>query len=148
MPILTSKDRARFWSKVQRGDGCWQWTDAPSAAGYGYFGYGGRNGTKVPAHRIAYELAVGPIPLGKQIDHLCRNRRCVNPAHLEAVTQRQNLLRGLGSSALNARKTRCKRGHPFDDENTYMDRAGRRQCRACRRLHAQRRRGKDVTGCP
>lgn len=88
------------------------------------------------AHRLVWELLVGPIPQGKQIDHLCRNHACVNPEHLDIVTQRTNLLRGFGAAGLNARKTECKNGHPFTPENTYLYPAGRgrgtwRNCRTC-----------------
>jgi hypothetical protein len=91
---------------------------------------------------VAYELAIGPIPEGLTIDHLCRNRGCVNPAHLEAVTNRTNLLRGDGIAALNARKTHCKRGHEFTPENTYVWREGTRACRACHTAQEQARRQK------
>lgn len=84
------------------------------------------------AHRLAYEWAVGPIPPGAQIDHLCREPRCINPDHLEAVTQRENIVRGESPSAVNARKTHCLHGHEFTPENTYRrPDDGNRQCRAC-----------------
>ena len=102
----------RFWSKVDKDGpgGCWLWTASQNGYGYGKF--------KAPhafvaSHRYAYELLVGPIPDGLQIDHLCRNRACVNPAHLEPVTQRVNLMRGNTLASINARKTHCIRGHEF-----------------------------------
>jgi hypothetical protein len=133
---------ARFWSRVDtRQDGCWMWTGAHSAAGYGYFRLHGR---MLRAHRVSYELAVGPIPDGLTLDHLCRNPSCVNPAHLEPVTMRENTMRGTGPSAKNAIKTHCYRGHPFDEANTFHTPKGERTCRTCRRatdraLKARRR---------
>jgi hypothetical protein len=98
----------RFWSKVDKSGECWLWTASKKYKDYGQFWYKGRNDF---AHRVAYELCKGAIPDGLQIDHLCRNPSCVNPDHLEAVTQRENILRGEGLSAQRARQTHCKRGH-------------------------------------
>lgn len=123
--------RDRFARYVQRGDECWEWTGARNAYGYGVFKLDGR---VVMAHRFSYEAEVGLIPDGLQLDHLCRVRHCVNPAHLEPVTSRENLLRGSTITAANAAKTHCKRGHEFTPENTYVDKKGRRDCRACRRV--------------
>lgn len=83
------------------------------------------------AHRFAYELIVGPIKPGLQIDHLCRVRRCCNPEHLEPVTRKVNILRGESPTAKNARKTVCPRGHKYDEENTYLSKEGKRQCKIC-----------------
>lgn len=119
----------RFWSKVDRSaaGGCWVWT-AATACGYGRFAVS--HGQLVQAHRFAYELLVGPIPEGLELDHLCRNRACVNPAHLEPVTTRVNLLRGVGASAQNVLKDRCPNGHSYS--SIRKDR-GDRECVECRR---------------
>lgn len=109
---------------------CQIWDGARSGRRYGGLG---RGAERRLAHRVAYEQAHGPIPAGLEIDHLCRNPLCVNPDHLEAVTHRENVLRGVGPTALNARKTHCKRGHEFSPENTYRDPAGGRRCRQCAR---------------
>jgi hypothetical protein len=99
----------RFESKITRQDsGCWEWTACKIKTGYGRVQM--KEGPKL-AHRIIYELLVGPIPEGLTLDHLCRNRSCVNPSHLEPVTMRENCLRGTGPTAINARKTHCIRGH-------------------------------------
>lgn len=121
-----------FWAKVQKTDGCWLWTAHVDQSGYGKFG-NGKHGTTC-AHRIAYELCVGPIPAGLELDHLCRVRHCVNPRHLEAVTHSENVLRGLSPAITAARqraKTHCPKKHPYDEANT-IHRGGARFCRACR----------------
>lgn len=120
---------ARFWEKVDRSAECWTWKDVPTRAGYGLISV---NDRRLYAHRFAYELFHGLIPDGLVIDHLCRNTRCVNPDHLEAVTQRENCLRGVSVSAINAAKTHCIHGHSFDDDNTYMPPgSNQRMCRTC-----------------
>lgn len=124
----------RFWSKVLKrdGSGCWIWLGAMHRLGYGMF----RVGTKTKlAHRVAYEMEVGPVPSGLQLDHLCRNRKCVKPTHLEAVTSRENLMRGQTLARKNASKTACKNGHPFDTLNTIArgESAQWRRCRICQR---------------
>lgn len=129
----------RFWAKVKKTDECWLWTAAKIPAGYGRFGLAGKT---VYAHRVAYELLVGPIPEGLVIDHLCNVTSCVNPDHLRAVTSKENVARS-GVYERNATATHCKRGHEFTPENTLV-RPTQRQCRecwraACRRANAKRK---------
>lgn len=120
---------------VEKRDGHWYWTAyCDKNTGYGSFGIGGKTRS---AHVVSYELFVGPVPKGLQIDHLCRIRACVNPACLEPVTQRENILRGMGPSAQNAVKTHCKRGHAFTPENTDIVPRGR-ECKQCHREYEQR----------
>ena len=142
---LTEADR--FWPKVEFTDTCWLWTGAISGLVYGCFSIndGSAHWRNIQAHRWAYEFCVRPIPDGLVIDHLCRVTLCVRPDHLEAVTERVNILRGVGMAAQCARKTHCNNGHPFDEENTYIYPAPRssRECRACGRLsHAKAKRRK------
>ena len=129
----------RFFQKVGEEDenGCWPWL-AAKKWGYGCFALEGGK-VQVRAHRYAYEVLVGPIPEGLTIDHLCRNRGCVNPSHMEPVTMGVNVLRGDGPSARNARVTHCPRGHPYDEENTYRRSDGGRDCRTCLRARDMRR---------
>jgi hypothetical protein len=117
-------------AKVVAGENhCWIWVGCRHEKGYGLVGIGGRD---MRAHRVSYEHFIGPIPDGLQIDHLCCNPPCVNPAHLEAVTSRENTLRGNGPTAQNARKTHCKYGHPLSGQNLGRDRDWRR-CLTCQR---------------
>lgn len=126
--------RQRFMARVEHPHWqlCWRWLGSRSADGYGRFSLTARK--RVYAHRWLYELVRGPLPPGLQLDHLCHNRSCVNPAHLEPVTARENTLRGRGVAALHARKTRCARGHAFTPTNTIRYGPGRRwrDCRQCR----------------
>lgn len=116
--------------------GCWLWI-ASVSSGYGYFQYAGK---REPAHRVSYKLFRGSIPKGLQIDHLCRVRRCVNPEHLEAVTVRENVLRGNGPTARHARKTHCPRGHEFTPENTYIWSIHKnRACKTCVRSYQNKK---------
>jgi len=134
----------RFWTKVKKTDSCWLWT-AKLSRGYGRFWFEGRT---LQAHRISYELIVGPIAAGLELDHTCHNadksclggktcqhRRCVNPAHLEPVTHRENNKRGKTGQKTGAQhrsKTHCPQGHVYDKKNTYVTPNGRRNCRECR----------------
>ena len=120
----------RFWAKADRSGGdnsCWPWQAFRNEDGYGTFTR--HHARPMKAHRLAYEIAVGPIPDGLQIDHLCRNKACINPAHLEPVTQVENMRR--------RRWSHCKWGHPFDEVNTYTSPAGGRGCRICRHERAE-----------
>lgn len=120
---------ARFKSKLRTNKkGCWIWT-GPKNQGYGYIKIDGRFSL---THRVLYEYFYGKIQKGLVIDHLCRNRACANLDHLEIVTDRENILRGEGMGAKNARKTHCKYGHIFSKENTYtMPGTKFRYCRKC-----------------
>lgn len=128
---------ARFWLKVVIGEwGCWEWT-ASKRGDYGQFGL--REGVIVPAHRYAYEYLVSPIPDGLVIDHLCRNTVCVNPEHLEPVTNVENIMRGESRPARNARKMQCVHGHRLSGVNLYVaPGSGKRQCRICRKAQARK----------
>lgn len=116
---------------------CWVWRGGGKRNGYGVIGLGSRSdGSKRTelVHRVAYEAWVGELVEGLTIDHLCRNRRCVCPEHLEQVSNRENILRGVGWAAVNARVERCPDGHEYTPENTYTSRRGMRSCRACHRV--------------
>ena len=123
----------RFWEKVKvRDSTCWEWT-AAKYIGYGRFWNQGR---MVLAHRFSYQLFGGVIPEWLEIDHLCRNRKCVNPSHLEVVTRRENVKRGLSPEVQRQRqlsKTHCPQGHPYDEVNTYIRPDNGRDCRTCNR---------------
>lgn len=117
--------------------GCWEWRASLNNNGYAVLFH---HGKMTFAHRISYEAFVGPIPAGLVIDHLCRNRCCVNPDHLEAVTRSVNVSRGLIPSMNRQRaerRTHCPNGHPFDVVNTYLGSRDERQCRICRIAHAR-----------
>lgn len=134
-PLLFKRIRedhvSRFWSKVNKkgDDDCWDWIGCLSNFGYGHFSV---MSDYIPAHRYSYELIVGIIPENLVIDHLCRNRKCVNPKHLEPVTDQVNILRGVGRAAIHAKKTHCIHGHPFDEINTRFRIKGDRNWRVCR----------------
>lgn len=132
----------KFWAKVERTSTCWWWRGTLYPNGYGAARHEGR---VVMAHRRAYELLVGSIPDRRDIDHLCRNTACVNPDHLEPVTHQTNVLRGMSPSALACRSNACQAGHQFTEANTYVDPAGKRNCRTCKnaRWRARYRRERE-----
>lgn len=134
-PIARAIPKMGWGPKGFDGRRCLLWTAGRDADGYGKFKVDGRT---VRAHRWLYEHWIGPIPDGLELDHLCRTPACVNPAHLEPVDARTNTLRGNNPAALNARKTHCKRGHEFDDKNTYAPPSGGRICRRCAADHHAR----------
>lgn len=122
----------RFWEKVEKTDNCWNWTGAHTGAGYGNFYIGDK--VLMGAHKFSYELVNGKVPEPLVLDHLCRNRGCVNPAHLEVVTERENFYRGTGWSGRNIRKRVCSRGHELTQNNLINRqgaRKGRRDCKKC-----------------
>lgn len=110
-------------------DGCWDWPGTRTAGGYGQMRGGSK--VKIYVHRASYEAFVGPIPDGLHIDHLCRNRACFNPAHLEPVTNAVNCARGMSPGAVVARTNICARGHELTEDNVIRRSDGARQCRPC-----------------
>lgn len=135
-PLINS----RFWSKVDASGDCWIWTGSINPVnGYSHTYWGGHTNS---GHRAAYEMLVGPIPEGLQLDHLCRVRACVNPDHLEPVTARENVRRS--PSALIARfgtRTHCSAGHEYTEANTLIRHQAKgvfRQCRECSRTYSKR----------
>lgn len=132
---MTPVGESRFWSKVSKGDGCWEWTGYRLKNGYGQFRPG--PGQRTKAHRYSYELAYGPISDGMFICHHCDNPPCVRPDHLFVGTPADNSHdrdikgRGIRGRKLSPRLV-CAKGHPLDEQNTYVDPRGRRTCRTCR----------------
>lgn len=131
--------RVRFWDKIHFPfpSECWEWKAQIQPNGYGRFNI---HRIALYAHRVAYELAIGSIPDGLVLDHICRNRKCVRPSHLEPVTPKENLLRGERPFIIpyNSKKTHCKRGHVFNEKNTYYYANGSRICRVCGKLRARK----------
>jgi hypothetical protein len=139
---------AKFWSRAvfdDQGYGtpCLTWVARRTRAGYGSFVVKRRSRY---AHRLSYTAVKGPIPVGLVIDHLCRNRACINPDHLEPVTNRENILRGNTIMAANAAKTHCPEGHEYTPENTRLrtgaGKAQSRECRTCARIKSRARKAR------
>lgn len=138
------QEAAREWVLTRyevTADGCWQWIGHVSGGGYGQVAL---RGVRVAAHRLAYELLVEQVPAGGVLDHLCRNRACINPDHLEPVAQAINVQRGL-TGWNNATKTHCPYGHEYTPENTYVSR-GKRFCRECARRRSREWKSRQRAG--
>lgn len=149
-PLFSPRQSAleRFEAKYipEPNTGCWLWTASLNADGYSQFWFDGKMSS---GHLFSYRHFVGPIPLGFQPDHKCRVRSCVNYHHLEAVTQAENILRGFGACANNARKTSCPKGHPYTLENTLLKSQGGKECRTCRNAYRKRWRARrELLGLP
>ena len=131
--ILNAKQIINFTSKItlDKTTGCWNWNGCKSAKGYGRFQLLGKT---YNAHRISYVIHGGTLLTGKEIDHKCRNRSCVNPFHLQQISHKENVLIGESLQAKNKRKTHCIRGHEFTDSNTYFRKDGGRTCNTCRNI--------------
>lgn len=131
-----TKDLERLLNKVDFADnGCWEWTAALNAKGYGYFSFQSKCRL---AHRVSYYLIKGDLDPSLELDHLCRNAKCVNPWHLEQVTRKENQHRGETISRHNLDKTSCPMGHLYSSENTHIDPvSGGRRCRECGRIRSR-----------
>jgi len=120
-----------FFKKVLKTESCWFWQGSLTSDGYGKFRGGGKHQA---AHRASYVIHKGNIPINHVIDHICRQRNCVNPDHLQAITHRENVLRGTGPTAINAKKTHCINGHDLSEGVAYPRTRGGRLCRKCVRI--------------
>jgi hypothetical protein len=150
--IIRGSLEERFWPRVVKAEGCWQWIGPKTAKGYGRIFLSKSKPTT--AHRVAYTLLVGPIPVGLELDHtchtkdcrlgdLCPHRACVNVAHLEPVTHDENTKRSNfytydHSKSVRKRKTACKQGHPYTGDNLRFDGKGSQVCRACQKTNLAR----------
>lgn len=143
--MTTPFDVDEIWDKVSERalpsepdkDSCWPWPGSLTSSGYGKVSW---YGMEYLVHRIAYQALVGDVPDGLELDHLCRVRSCFNPSHLEAVTHRENVLRGVSFAAVHSQLTHCRQGHEFTPENTYVTTQGARRCRTCKAAHQRSRR--------
>lgn len=131
---ISVRDIPRHHLAADKGP-CWIWTAFKNPKGYGRVTYKSRN---LSAHEAVFFMLIGPKPEGRCLDHLCRNRSCCNPQHLEPVTMRENIMRGDNFMAANIHKTHCPSGHPYSQENTYLTKDGR-ACRECHRIRSNER---------
>jgi hypothetical protein len=142
--IITQQQYKNFLAKIDKKEsGCWEWLGFIDKDGYGSLVLTLNGKQKyMRAHRLSYLLFIGKIKEVLVTDHLCRNRSCVNPHHLEIITSSENVFRGTGITAVNLKKTECKNGHKFSEENTYIyqrkDGRIRRDCRQCRKISSQK----------
>jgi hypothetical protein len=151
--LITPAQAETFWAYVERSNSCWNWTASCDSKGYGQYAIGTykpNSRRNARAHQVSYALTIGEVPENMVIDHLCRNRTCVNPAHMEVVTNKDNILRGVSPSSKHAIKTHCPYGHPYNDSNTRLN-AGSRVCRTCHRqreaLRKIAQRSRDEPSC-
>jgi len=139
--LVSITNEEKFWGMVKKTDSCWIWTGTQTKDGYGRFW---QKAKKKLVHRISFESLKNIIPKGLEIDHLCRNRICVNPDHMECVTHAENMKR---SHPNNSQKTHCPQGHPYDEKNTKIVIGGNgnkwRHCRICGRIERRERRLKN-----
>lgn len=141
---MTITQDMRMLDKVLIGDDCWEWTASHDLDGYGVAWY---NNKQQGAHRVLWQMFMGPVKDGMQLDHLCRNTGCVKFTHLEEVTLQENNLRSNSISGMNSRKTHCLNDHEFTSSNTYIHpKRGTRHCRACQKARQQERRGGGSIG--
>lgn len=139
-PYLWPREYERLLKFVNKTDSCWLWTGGKTTLGYGHIRFRDQH---YFAHRLMYRRLVGPIPSGLVIDHLCRTPSCVNPDHLEPVTQQVNVLRSSNMAAIHARQTHCKNGHEFTGDNLRItSTTGQRICRTCERAKSRRKRAR------
>lgn len=133
-------DQVKFLERLSfnKDNGCLEWAGALFSNGYGAIAINGKNKR---AHRFSYELFIGPIPDTFEIDHLCKNVKCVHPLHLEAVTHHENMRRSSAWLFWKNKKS-CKNNHPFTEKNTYIDSKNKRKCRMCSRIRNRKYLGK------